>query len=336
MAGAPAAAAETARDAFAAAAQAASAATPQKTAPLPVMPPPAAPVGAAAGPTSLAAPYSGVGAPSPARQGVGPLVWASVAGAFVVGLAAGSLGTCAVVEPNKSLAPVATASASVPPTTDSATALPPPPEPTFLEKVTTGDGEAIKKLEAKSVEQRSAEEAVALARGRTAMKRMEITKLGEAVADDPALAQDRQMLRRLRKHAKDAEIADRVLAIVAGMPGSGGGDVLYDVWFRTRKTSPVAQLAEELLFSKDVRAKASPALSVLLDLRIEKDCERVQAIVARAAEHGDMRCLIPLGRLVPKVGCGKRKVEDCYPCLGNRAGVRDAITAVRRRPMPML
>ena len=167
------------------------------------------------------------------------------------------------------------------------------------------------------------------------MKRMELTKLGETLASNPDLAQDKQMLRRLRKHAKDAEIADRVLAIVAKMPGSGGGDVLYDVWFRTRKTSPVAQLAEELLFSKDVRAKASPALSVLLDLRIEKDCDKVEQIVARAVEHGDMRCLIPLGKLVPKVGCGERKRSDCYPCLRNRAGVRDAITAVRRRPMPM-
>lgn len=277
------------------------------------------------------------GAPrSPSRRSaLGAAAWLLGVGMAVAGLLLGTLGTYVVVGADDGAQPVASASAAPPSTPPPVTSTQAPPEPTFLEKVTTGDPEAIDQLEQKPVEQRTADEALALARGRTAMKRMEMTKLGETLADNPDLAQDPLMLRRLRKHAKDPEIADRVLAIVAKMPGSAGGDLLYDVWFRTRKTSPVAQLAEELMFSEDVRAKASPALSVVLDLRIEKDCAKVQEIVSHAEEHGDMRCLIPLGRLVPKVGCGENKRQDCYPCLGNRASVRDAITAVRRRPMPM-
>lgn len=283
-------------------------------------------------PVSAAMPSTGAMAPSR----VPPVMWAICGGLFVLGLILGTVGGWLLGGSEEPTTPAPTASPSELAPTASATAEAPPPlEPTLLEKVASGDEAAMKQLEDKPPAERTATEALALGRGRAAQKRDEIAKLGQSLEADPALAEDAKILKQLRAHAKDRALGEQVLTIVSNLPGTKGPDLLYDVWFRTRRNSPVAKLAEELLYSKDVRAKASPALAVVLDLKLEKDCTKVQQTVANAEEHGDPRCLIPLGKLVPKVGCGEKKGEDCFPCLGNRAQILDAIAAARKRPMPV-
>jgi len=112
--------------------------------------------------------------------------------------------------------------------------------------------------------------------------------------------------------------------------------VIYDVWIGTKERTETTQLAQELVLSKGVRAKASPALAVALDLRDDPSCEAASRIVDRAIEHGDRRSLRLLGNLTLRRGCGPRKSEDCYACLRGDHRLTDAITAVAKRNEPKL
>ena len=104
-----------------------------------------------------------------------------------------------------------------------------------------------------------------------------------------------------------------------------GADVLYNVWVATRAKTAATQLAKQLVYSPTVRAKASPALGVALDLREAKDCEAIK---------GDTRTFRILRPLLVKRGCGPRKRDDCYECLREGSALGDAIAASGARPEP--
>jgi len=94
------------------------------------------------------------------------------------------------------------------------------------------------------------------------------------------------------------------------------------------------ELARALLFSKDIRPKASAALAVALDLRVSPDCATNQAILPRAEKEGDRRSLHLLIQLQRKYGCGPNKRQDCNPCLRTGDQLDTAIKAVKERREP--
>ncbi len=303
-------------------------------------PPPAAtgfapvpPVGAGAPPTGLPSAYATL-PPNAAVSDGGP-GWGVAVAALVIGAALGAGATFFAMPsappPTVTSAAPAASSAEPEPT-------PPPPEPSPVERAAVGDEAAMKSIADRPMAERSVEESVALARGERARKVAEIRKLAEALAKSPDLASDPAMLSRLRQDAKDPDIAFDVLHILANVPGPGGVDVLYDVWIGTRGKTPVTELAEQLVFSKEVRPRASEALAVALDLRVTEECEAVSKVVDRAVEHGDVRSLALLGRLMSPYGCGARKNEDCYPCLrlgGQPKGhLKNSLKETRKRPAP--
>jgi hypothetical protein len=93
-----------------------------------------------------------------------------------------------------------------------------------------------------------------------------------------------------------------------------------------------------LVFSKEVRAKASPELAVALDLRIAETCEQNKALLPRVIAKGDRRSLPMLAKLSRRFGCGPNKRQDCNACLRDDKSVDDAMVAVkkRREPKPFL
>jgi hypothetical protein len=250
----------------------------------------------------------------------GAALFASVATGLVVGAVAGP----------------ATA-----PAASSASAAPPPPPPAsadvpLVELAAAGEPDAMKQLESKPAEQRTVGEIVALADGEAVKRKAELGALGNDLRRNPKLGEDPDVLRRLHEATKNPELAREALRMLATASGHGAVDVIYEVWVGTRGKTPTTQLAKELVFTKEVRAKASPALAVALDLRSTKDCEETKAIVQRAIEHADRRSVRLLGKLSLRYGCGPRKNQDCYACLRGEHLITDAITAARKRPTPKL
>jgi serine/threonine protein kinase len=232
--------------------------------------------------------------------------------------------------PDRTASPSATASASsAPAEIDSALGL-------LLASAATGDQQAIVAIEKLPPARRTAGTWVALARGRMGLERYRaaLSAYKRALELDPALAKDQTLLGDVRLAASVESTAEQALGIAARQLGSDGADLLYHVWVFTKAKTATTQLAKQLVYSKDVRPKASPALAVALDLREAEGCEQIKALLPRVVLHGDTRVLRILQPLTVQRGCGDREREDCYPCLRGDTALTDGIAAAGKRPGP--
>jgi len=300
-------------------------------APDPIQPssPPAASETAAGGLDDLdLAALSGRKGPSPAlMMVVGLVVGAGLAAGAILGLGLGAR------KPVQPVAPSASASASAAPSASASAA---PPELTEVAKAALGQPEAVKALEARPREKRSAEETLALARGRDETLRHGIAELKHKIGLVPKLAADKETVGQIRDYARDRAVAVDLLQMLASLDGEVGADLLYKIWQDRRiRDKETKALAEELLYSTDVRPKASKALGVALDLRAAEQCEDVSKLLVEAQEHGDKRAEFAMGRFWMKRGCGDNKLLDCWPCLRENDLLKDAAAAARKRPAPL-
>jgi hypothetical protein len=173
---------------------------------------------------------------------------------------------------------------------------------------------ALSKLEGRAPESLTSSELVQLAEGQAAARREAAKALRSKVEANPALAKDKAMT------ALEPPI---------------GADLLYEVWTGTTARTDATELARALVYSKDMRLKASPALAVALDLRAAERCEQYQAALPKALKDGDRRALHLLTKLTSKRGCGPKKNEDCYACLRDQGDELTAtINAVKSRRPP--
>lgn len=222
---------------------------------------------------------------------------------------------------------------------------PPPPSAsaplTAVDKAAAGDFQALDALKAKSPEQRTPEETLALARGRSHNKAAALEGFATEIKKDADLLKKPDQLQRLRDFLADRETATQAAEVVISLPGTLGPDLLYETM--TGKTkNETAQLAEELLATKAVREKASPAVLVAVDLKRAEACDAAKDLLPRIAEQGDRRMLPLLAKLVSKRGCGPAKLDDCYACLRpldkdkDATNLGKAIKAVSKRPAPKL
>jgi hypothetical protein len=206
----------------------------------------------------------------------------------------------------------------------------------LLVHAATGDPHAIKVIEARDQAQRTTAEWLALARGRMELGRHKLALQAYAVAldADPSLTKDSTLLSHVRRAANDGETAEEALRIAALRLGSDGADLLYHVWVSTKAKTSTTQLARQLVYGREVRAKASPALAVALDLREAETCAQIKRLLPRATLHGDIRTYRILKPLSVRRGCGPNQREDCYGCLRQSSLLEDAMAAVRQRPEP--
>lgn len=207
------------------------------------------------------------------------------------------------------------------------------PEPaSVVERARRGDADAISRLSAKL--ELTANEAIAVSEGERQQQVDRITELGEELAKDASLLHDSETLKTLIELARDDDTSRQTLAILAELPGPEAVDLIYEIWTGTRGRTDATSLAEALVYSKEVRPKASEALAVALDLRRAETCEERKALVERAVEFADRRSLHLLGKLNLRRGCGPTKREDCNPCLGDRKRLAEAIQHARREAAP--
>ncbi len=193
---------------------------------------------------------------------------------------------------------------------------------------------AIAELERRPPGSLSSRELVSLAEAHDQQKRAAASALREKLARNPALAKDPATATQLLALSADPSTAPDALSAMAQL-GPLGTDLLYDVWTATVGRTDSTELARALLYSPDVRPKASPALGVALDLRVAESCEQYQAALPKALTDGDRRALHLLLKLNAKHGCGPKKSEDCYACLRAKGDELTAtINAVKSRRPP--
>jgi len=256
-------------------------------------------------------------------------------GVFALGAlvgAAGALGVGAIVLPRYAApAPVA----SEPVTSASSASASSPVPPSLAERARGGDPAALAELDSKKEAERSVAEAVALIEGRGTAARGRITELGARLRKDPTKLEEATVRQEVWELLSEPRTATQALAIVAEIPGPLAPDILFRVWTTTSARTDTTELAEMLLFSHQVRSRASPALAVALDLRRTSDCEAVRALLPRAAADGDARSTRPLALVALKTGCGPNKRSDCFRCLRQDPAPLDhAIRATRVRAAP--
>jgi hypothetical protein len=189
-------------------------------------------------------------------------------------------------------------------------------------------------LEARRAEELTKSEALALAAGRRQKEIAHVAQLHQKLTRDPGLFKDGAILAELRHAAEDPLTAPDALGAMADAPGPLSADLLYEMWTGTVVRNSATELARSLVFSKEVRAKASPELAIALDLRIAETCEQNKELLPRVLDKGDRRSLALLAKLSRKFGCGANKRQDCYPCLREDKSVDDAMTAVKKRREP--
>lgn len=125
------------------------------------------------------------------------------------------------------------------------------------------------------------------------------------------------------------------LRAAAALPDPAGADILFDIWASTPKATPATQRARDLLGSDAVSRRASEALRLAIDLRIAQGetCEARKPLVTRAAAAADARSFRPLFLLLSHT-CGRRKNEDCFPCLRGDGALDRAIDRAKTHPGP--
>ena len=192
----------------------------------------------------------------------------------------------------------------------------------------------LKQLEGKPADSLSSVDLVRLADGRAAERRDVAQAVCSKIEANPALASDKATQGELLRLVGDAETARAALGTLAKLPGPLGADLLYEVWTGTPTRNEATELARQLVYSTDVRPKASPALAVALELRTAEKCEHYQAALPHALKDGDRRALHLLTKLVAKRGCGPKKADDCYACLREGDELSATINAVKSRRAP--
>jgi serine/threonine-protein kinase len=123
---------------------------------------------------------------------------------------------------------------------------------------------------------------------------------------------------------------DEAFALLEGPLGPLGVDALIDM--TQMKSSPqLAKRATRSLAKPEVRAKASPATGVLLDMKAAKNCAAKKDVLARAKSDGDARMLPVLASMKEQRGCGFMGMRDCWPCLRKDTALDDAIAGIQAR-----
>ena len=207
----------------------------------------------------------------------------------------------------------------------------------LLARASMGDRDAIEALEARDPKHRSAGEWLALGRGRMHLdhEKAALHAYEKALDLDPSLSKDATLRRHVWHAAGHDDTAAEALRIASLRLGSAGADMLYSVWVSTKAKTPTTQLAKQLVYSPEVRRKASPALDVALELRKAQSCQDYKKLLPRATLSGDTRAFRILEPLTVKRGCGPGKKDDCYPCLRRSSALDDALGACRRHREPI-
>ena len=211
----------------------------------------------------------------------------------------------------------------------------------LISRAESGDQTALAELTARPEKTRTEAEWRALGHGYAKLAQLSasLTAYQKGTAALPTLAKDPTLLSDVRLAALDSQASDDALKLASSGLGADGVDLLYDVWEATKAVpsqAAISKRARSYLDDDGVRAKAAPALKLLLDVnKAQKEgCASVKRWLARAATEGDARVVPLLKRFDDHRGCGFLGLGDCYSCLRAGKDVASTADSVSARPGP--
>ena len=154
--------------------------------------------------------------------------------------------------------------------------------------------------------------------------------LARAHQPNASLVQDGELVQAAMLGIGPPESTDAVLTLLAEKFGSHGVDALY-LLAKNPGPSRVKAKVQALLGRREVRAQASPAAAIALDLRAADKCNRLRALLPRATAEGDARAQQQLQPLLQTRNCGAYGLLDCWSCLRQDDALQRALAAIEAR-----
>ena len=155
--------------------------------------------------------------------------------------------------------------------------------------------------------------------------------MAKAVAIDSSIVSETEVRQAAELALNAAESTETALPLLESELGTVGVDVLYALATRPGQSRVKVARISQSLAKPEVRAHASAAALIALDLRAAEKCEAKHALLQKAAELGDLRTLEQLKPLLLTRNCGPMGLLDCWPCLRKDAALRTAIAAIAAR-----
>jgi serine/threonine-protein kinase len=191
---------------------------------------------------------------------------------------------------------------------------------------------ALEKLVAEKPKDPRVRRALVTAYADAGRLREAMSALKDLLAIDKSAAADKEMQAAVGKAlAASPEDVDAALPLLEGPLGQDGVDILLDQAANRALAPATKKKIEQSLAKPEVRAHASPAAAIVLDLRAAKTCDAKRDVVSRAAKDADGRALPALKALQKKGGCGFLGSRDCWPCLRKDGVLDEAVAAIEAR-----
>ena len=155
------------------------------------------------------------------------------------------------------------------------------------------------------------------------------------LAADPTAAKDDEIVQLVATVAAkgQGDADDEAFALLEGPLGERGVDALIDLGAKGpgREAQALRTRTAKSLAKPEVRAHATPAAGVLLDLKAAPTCVAKHELLPRVKENGDARLAGTLKSFKATRGCGFIGRMDCWGCMRRDTALDEAIAAVDAR-----
>lgn len=158
-----------------------------------------------------------------------------------------------------------------------------------------------------------------------------VVAVGGVLTADPKVSDDPRASELLFILAQQPASADQAFSLLTGPMGPRGAEVLWDLAGDPAVQIQARQRAARWLRSQAFQERATPALRLAAELRTANSCEAARALLPRARREADRRSLSQLFAWQKTSGCGKKRQDDCMPCLRQDDQLEQAISAIQAR-----
>jgi eukaryotic-like serine/threonine-protein kinase len=152
-----------------------------------------------------------------------------------------------------------------------------------------------------------------------------------AIEADAGLTSDRYTAGVLWDAVQHPESTDAAFELLKGSMRTAGADILYDLAVTPGVSEAVAAKAKNALKTRGFERVSSPEASVAAGLLLAPSCKARQALLKRAENVGDARCIPLLESFYAGQGCAAAEGATCNDCLKGNSAVTETIARIRSR-----